>query len=414
MSSTSELLFEYLKKIFYEPSEAELDLEQLDEDYVNFGKGLKYFASCVAEYKEYAEALSRGDLSIPLPPPENELTAPLKNLHASLKHLTWQSKQVALGDYKQRVDFMGEFADAFNTMIVQLADRQKKLEDEIETSNKHVLALEQGNMLLSNVTRHIPQQIFVVNEDTFEPLLMNATAERELENDRLYMEKVLGLLPKMDDRENCYNIEVPLVTDDTERYLYVSSYYIQWDRVSAIALVINDISDEKRQMLELEQRAYRDSLTHLFNRFFGMLTLNEWHDLKKVFALIFVDMDNLKYVNDEFGHNDGDRYITNVAKHLSSISPDAAVCRIGGDEFMILVPEYDKEKARDSMEEVQILLQTDEYLIDKDYTYSLSYGIVYVGADNELPPSSLLSLADERMYEHKRARKKERQSQQTP
>ena len=124
MSSTSEILFEYLRDMFYNPSKAVLDIGKLDEDFVMLGQGLTYFAECFSQYNELAEGLAKGDLSVPLPPPENELAAPLKSLQASLKHLTWQSQQVAMGDYTQRVDFMGDFSSAFNMMIEQLSERQ--------------------------------------------------------------------------------------------------------------------------------------------------------------------------------------------------------------------------------------------------------------------------------------------------
>jgi len=299
MSVTSDILFTYLREMFYAKPSAELDITKLEEDYVMLGKGLMYIAHCLAQYYEFANALAKGDLSIQAPPPENELASPLKSLHASLKHVTWQSQQVAKGDYKQRVDFMGEFADAFNTMVEQLADRQYKLENEINVSQKHAQAL--------------------------------------------------------------------------------------------------------------EHHAYRDALTGVYNRFFGMMTLNEWVDEKKQFALIFVDMDNLKYVNDKHGHQDGDIYIINVANHLREFSQDTVLCRVGGDEFMLLIPSVDGDAVRNRMEELQKEIQSDKYLEGKDYYYSISYGIVHVDENNDLTSSNILSIADERMYEHKRARKKERQ-----
>lgn len=85
---------------------------------------MRYFAECTAETRALAQALSRGDLHSALPSPGNEMAAPLKALHATLSHLTWQTQQVARGNYNQHVEFMGEFAAAFNGMIEQL-DRQR-------------------------------------------------------------------------------------------------------------------------------------------------------------------------------------------------------------------------------------------------------------------------------------------------
>ena len=408
MSATSDLLFTYLRDVFYGTQSARLELEELDEEFIKLGKGLVFFAQCFYQNNEFASALAKGDLSVKAPPPENELAAPLKSLHASLKHLTWQSKQVALGDYKQHVDFMGEFADAFNTMVEQLADRQQKLEDEIILGQNRAKALEQSNLLLSNLTHYIPQQIFVVAAEKYEILLFNDLAKKEIYKDPDYIHKVMNLLPVRQGLTGSYYFEIQLFQDREERYLAVNSYYIEWNEINAVALVINDISADKKQRKELEDHAYRDSLTHAYNRFYGMLILSDWVDARKRFALVFVDLDSLKYVNDAHGHNEGDEYIVRVANHLGAFSSDVVVCRIGGDEFMLIIPDIGNDEAHEIMIGISNAIENDEYLDGKDYRYSISYGVVTVDENNDEPSSNILSLADERMYEHKRARKKER------
>ena len=67
----------------------------------------------------FISALSQGNLDV-FPPPHNYLISPFKQLHANLRHLVWQTKQVAAGDLNQRVDFLGEFSIAFNSMIEAL------------------------------------------------------------------------------------------------------------------------------------------------------------------------------------------------------------------------------------------------------------------------------------------------------
>ena len=58
------------------------------------------------------------------PPPRNPLIAPCKQLHANLRHLTWQTKEIAAGDLDQHVDFLGEFSVAFNSMIESLREKR--------------------------------------------------------------------------------------------------------------------------------------------------------------------------------------------------------------------------------------------------------------------------------------------------
>jgi len=145
-----------------------------------------------------------------------------------------------------------------------------------------------------------------------------------------------------------------------------------------------------------------------------MLVLNKWLQEKRQFSLIFADLDSLKYINDQFGHNEGDAYIINAAKHLRTFSPDAVVCRIGGDEFMLLISDMRFDQAQAIMSHIYTDFKNDEYLTDKEYVYSISFGIVAVDSDNTRSASEILSSADERMYEDKRMHKRDRLKESRP
>jgi len=124
MDSIAEILFNYIRDVIYDAKNAALDVEALPEDFRDLGEGLQYLGDCVIQTKTLAQDLSRGDLNTKLPPSNNEIAAPLKALHSSLKHLTWQAQQIAQGDYSQHVDFMGDFSESFNAMIQQLEERR--------------------------------------------------------------------------------------------------------------------------------------------------------------------------------------------------------------------------------------------------------------------------------------------------
>lgn len=72
----------------------------------------------------FVDSLAQGNLEV-TPPPRNQIAAPYKQLHASLQHMTWQTRQVAQGDYSQRVHFLGGFSDAFNSMVEALAEKER-------------------------------------------------------------------------------------------------------------------------------------------------------------------------------------------------------------------------------------------------------------------------------------------------
>jgi len=126
MKSAGGQLYNYLQNVIYDPANATLDIDELPGDLRDFGKGLLYYVDCVKESQQFAQSLSKGDLSAKQPSRDNEIAGPLKSLHSSLKHLTWQTQQIEQGDYSQRVEFMGEFSDSFNTMTNQLAQRNKE------------------------------------------------------------------------------------------------------------------------------------------------------------------------------------------------------------------------------------------------------------------------------------------------
>jgi hypothetical protein len=91
----------------------------------------------VREIHEFIVPLSKGQLEqVKVPPPKNFFASPFKELHSHLQHLTWQVKQVAQGDYTQRVDFMGDFSEAFNSMIVALSTSEEKLKRKIDELQK--------------------------------------------------------------------------------------------------------------------------------------------------------------------------------------------------------------------------------------------------------------------------------------
>ena len=410
-----KILFDYLRDVIYEPAKAVLDINALPEDFREFGAGFLYFTECVNETKSLAQALAKGDLTGQTPSRGNVIAAPLKSLQATLKHLTWQAQQIAQGDYKQRVDFMGEFSDAFNTMVGQLAERQQNLEEKIAQIQNKTSALEQSNLLFTTLVHYVPQQIIVTDINTGEILLMNDIAANEVGNEPDYIENLMRIIAE--HKKSPGGADVPELDIDIiykqgekERYFTVKAYMIEWGSSNAEIFVINDVSVAKSRIKTLETHAYQDGMTQLYNRMYGMITLESWLNEKKRFVLVFADLDSLKYVNDEFGHTEGDMYIKNAGKHLKSFSESAIVCRLGGDEFMLLAPDMDYSAAHAAMSRIYSDFHNDEYLADKNYSYSISFGVAAVDETNALAASDILSVADERMYENKRMRKQERKA----
>ncbi|MDR1651881.1 MAG: diguanylate cyclase [Synergistaceae bacterium] len=408
-----DILFEYLRSLIYSPANAKLDIEKLPESHRDLGKGLMFFGECVLETTALAKALSKGDLNCVMPSRSNEMAAPLKALHATLRHLTWQARQVAKGDYKQRVSFMGEFADSFNTMIEQLEQRRLAILEEIMENIRKSEALAQNNSLLEAITGNISQWIVVIDKSTKEWLYVNkdldsilADAESEPE---LRAQLASNAASEAAGREK-HVTEFKIKNGRGVQYFSVVVHPLQWYEHDATAFVLTDVSSEKRQMHRLENVAYHDTLTKVFNRHYGMNVLTEWLGVMSCpFVICFADMDHLKYVNDKFGHSEGDKYILRVTEVLRSFSKDAILCRLGGDEFMLLAQNWTMQDAEARLESLREKLKKYNDEPGCLYHHSVSYGVVEVDLSNTLSASELLGMADEKMYRYKRDHKMQRQ-----
>ena len=90
--------------------------------------------------RAFITELAVGNLEVP-PPVRNQIAAPYKQLHASLQHLICQTKQISHGDFKQRVHFLGEFSNSFNSMVEALAEKERT-EKELQETRDQVKHLE--------------------------------------------------------------------------------------------------------------------------------------------------------------------------------------------------------------------------------------------------------------------------------
>ncbi|MFH0960543.1 MAG: hypothetical protein V1897_17785, partial [Pseudomonadota bacterium] len=136
---------------------AKIDIKKLDDEGDHkFGEMMNQLIDFMQQIHDFIIPLSRGELHEIWLPSNNFLASPFKELHSRLLHLTWQTKQVANGDYKQRVDFMGDFSEAFNSMIISLDHNEKLLKkkiDELEKALSHVRTLEGILPICSNCKR---------------------------------------------------------------------------------------------------------------------------------------------------------------------------------------------------------------------------------------------------------------------
>ncbi len=172
--------------------------------------------------------------------------------------------------------------------------------------------------------------------------------------------------------------------------------------------------ERQRVQLELLNLSMLDDLTGLYNRR-GFLTLAEHHvrlayRTGKPFLVAFADLDELKHINDTFGHQEGNRALVEAAEVLrDSVRHSDVLARLGGDEFAALMLEAGKDSIGTVIRRVQQKLDFCNALLVRSYDLSLSIGIV-PGDTAQIPDvEQLLSKADALMYQDKQNKKASRE-----
>jgi methyl-accepting chemotaxis protein len=133
-------VFEQLAMISRGEKGSPMDETGCDDPALNeLCKSVNQLITTFNEMREFIGALAEGKLEVHAPP-RNLLATPFKQLQANLLHLTWQTKQIASGDYSQRVDFMGVFSAAFNSMVEALEEKRRTemLLKETQAKVKHL------------------------------------------------------------------------------------------------------------------------------------------------------------------------------------------------------------------------------------------------------------------------------------
>lgn len=186
--------------------------------------------------------------------------------------------------------------------------------------------------------------------------------------------------------------------------------HITWvDGRKATLYSLYEITDKKIYQKKIEQQAYTDFLTGLYNRMCCERDLARYIDeAKKQKAqggLLYLDLDDFKHINDGLGHQYGDVLLKSISHSLQRIEGIKATCyRMGGDEFVIVIPPKSFARFEKIVEEIKDVFSRPWFLKDADYYCTMSMGIVHFPDDGE-NVSELIKKADIAMYEAKKSGK---------
>ena len=262
---------------------------------------------------------------------------------------------------------------------------------------------------LEDILNNIGVSIYLTRRDDGKVIFVNKmlieTFETEWKNGKLNSMIIDGMarLKKDETGFEIYNSRL-------DRWFEVSSKNIEWIDGSAANLYsLYDITDRKLHQSKIEQQAFTDFLTGLYNRMCCERDLARLIDeVEKEGtrgALVYLDLDDFKHINDGLGHQYGDVLLKSISTAMRSVHGVENNCyRMGGDEFVILIPPSSFERFESILTEIKDVFSRPFFLKDSDYYCTSSIGVVTF-PDNGNTVQGLIRKADIAMYEAKKGGK---------
>jgi diguanylate cyclase (GGDEF)-like protein/PAS domain S-box-containing protein len=393
----------------------------------------------IISLRDFLYAASNGDLSRQVSF-KGYIGGALKTLQANLRHITWQTTMVASGDFTQRVEFMGEFSQSFNAMVMQLdqtlnelvrkdTELRKVNDDLLKEIDDHKLteeALKQSEVFSNTLINSIPIPIFYKDRDGrytgFNKAYENffgATKEKLIgktvfdisppELAKIYHAKDNELLES--GVEQHYEAQVKNTLGVTRDVIFSKAVFTDSKgTVKGLIGAILDLTERKHAEERLKHLANHDLLTDLPSLRLAKdrlsVALNMARRYKKAVAMMFIDLDGFKDVNDTLGHDAGDYVLKQVAQRmLSCVRETDTVTRVGGDEFLIIATEINAPESVAQIAEKVIHLISQPIIFNgRQAVVSASIGIALFPDDGK-DMDQLIKKADEAMYRVKNAGK---------
>ena len=293
------------------------------------------------------------------------------------------------------------------TEIKFVADAVKVMQS-ILTKRIQKNSLASSYAVLEAILDNVGCGIYVNSCDTKEALFANKRLQKmfptEL-SDNTFGEMVENVLSK-----NEFGGNTEMERKENGHWFDLNYKKIAWvDGRTAMLCSFYDITDKKLYQKRIEQQAYTDFLTGLYNRMCCERDLAKHIDYAKKNnvsgVILYLDLDDFKHINDGLGHQYGDVLLKAISHSLQRIEGIENTCyRMGGDEFVIVIPPGHYDRLDDIIEDIKRIFAKPWFLKDADYYCTMSMGIVdYPGhGDNVL---DLIKKADIAMYEAKKGGK---------
>ncbi len=306
-------------------------------------------------------------------------------------------------------DLVRDINNLLNNTQLQIS-AQQELKDELEIIEKRFRMLFESSQ--SPIILMEPRGSILLYNQAFTGLLKKLNTQIKKNFGALLQELFTDpdtLLKKVKyafANDEIFTGEFQLISKQSDRLMWVQvviSSIVSDDMKEYYQITLHDISKRKRELDKLNKRANYDQMTQLLNRHATEKHIQNLIYNKVSFAVILMDLNGFKEINDIHGHDCGDEILINVAKILKqNVRQDDLPCRWGGDEFVIILKEVNQERVRAI---VKKLLNS----IKQPYQLSQYHELVSVGAsigaaffpEDDIDMQELIKKADKAMYQTK-------------
>ena len=302
-----------------------------------------------------------------------------------------------------------------------MGDTQKNQFNTILNAIPDVMVLVNGDLDVLSVNAawgHLAREVRA-DEDWFRPIdkpYFEACSVVGIGDEKFATDAEEGLREVLSGERETFEFEYPCHSPSEPRYFLLRVSAIPAETGRAVLCAHVDITRRKlaemelhRETRKLREQSLTDPLTNLRNRrALELLGKQYWVNAQRrggVLAVVFFDLDGFKPINDNFGHQEGDRVLCHVADYLRATFRESdVIARVGGDEFVVLawmadVEDLQKIKARLKTRHSMTTARGDVYEV------GMSVGYAVHDPKKEGDLLGLISRADTAMYENKKGRK---------
>lgn len=263
--------------------------------------------------------------------------------------------------------------DAFRRMQGQVHSRQVRLESILDNAAEGIITVDENGII--ETFNNAAQKLFGYTDDQVIGWSVEDVIKFPLETRKAsFLDLCRSSITENEEHESIVTV---LRRDGTHFPMSLKANKLTIEgRLLYIALV-EDVGDRLAMMEHLREMAEHDSLTGLYNRQYFMTELervveNVRRGSHRRYALLYIDLDNFKYVNDTLGHIAGDRVLVEVTEMLSQRNRKSdLLVRLGGDEFAILIYDAEEEHVVQAANAHRKLLA--------DYIFKYEGNVVQVG-----------------------------------